>query len=102
MLRHFGRGIGGVLEPVACLLDAFRVDTRLHVIQACLDEGRPVVRDDLVEIPLHLGKAVGFYAGNPGSAFFEKDLQEVTQAFPVLGRRRMVVSTSSQKSVPSG
>jgi hypothetical protein len=80
-----GGGFGGVVETIAALLDAFSVDVGLDVVEAGLDEGGPVVGDDLVEVGGEFCEAVRLDAGNAGAAFLEEELKEVAESFLVVG-----------------
>ena len=70
-------GLVGVDELVAALLDAGEVGVRVDVVDALVEEGGPVVVDDLVEVGDELFAVVGDDERAGVAAFAEEDVLEV-------------------------
>ncbi len=80
-----GAGLVGVDELVAAALDACEVGVRVDGVDAVVDEGGPVVLDDLVEVGDELVAVVGDDERAGVAALGEEDVEEVGEGLLVVG-----------------
>ena len=80
-----GVGLVGVDELVAALLDACEVGAGVDGVDAVVDEGGPVVVDDLVEVGDELVAVVGDDERAGVAALGEEDVEEVGEGLFVVG-----------------
>jgi hypothetical protein len=94
-------GLVGVDELVAALLDAGEVGVGVDVVDAVVEEGGPVVGDDLVEVGDELVAVVGTMSGPVLPPLPRKMWRKSVRDFLLSVSLRMRVSASSQRSSPS-